>query len=227
MPLKARLFITSTIVVGFGILGGCLIADHEFPQRQQFLQCLVLALLASTFKIKLPGMANTIAANFVLFLIALAVLPFDETLILAVLSCLAQCVWRPKTRPKLIQVLFNLASTTTSIALAFELTGGLRKADAVVPELIVASAVFFVVNSGLVSVVVALNRNQPTLEVWRNCHRWAFPYYLSGAILAVVITISSRISGWVPALAMLPVMYMIYVCYDQWIKPRAAEVVGD
>jgi len=227
MPLKARLFIDTTIVVGFTILAGCLIADHEFPQGQRFLQCLVLALLASTFKIKLPGMANTIAANFVLFLIALAVLPLDETLILAVLSCLAQCFWRPKTRPKLIQVLFNLASTTTSIALAFELTSGLRKADAVVPELIVASAVFFAVNSGLVSVVVALIRNQPALEVWRNCHRWAFPYYLSGAILAVVITSSSRISGWVPALAMLPVMYMIYVCYDQWIKPRGTEIVRD
>jgi hypothetical protein len=221
MPIKAKLFIALTIAAGFAILLGCLAADHWFPDLARFIQCFTLALLASTFKIRLPGMKSTIAANFVLFLIALDALPFDETLVLAVGSCLAQCLWRPKTRPKTIQVLFSLASTTISIALASGLTSGLRKAGAIVPELVLASAVFFVVNSGLMSVVLGLVRSQPLLGIWRNCHRWAFPYYLVGSILAVVITITTRVSGWLPALAMLPLMYMVYACYLQWVGPRA------
>lgn len=226
MPIRAKVFISVVIAAGAAILLLSLVTDHQLRYFERFSQCLILALLASTFKIRLPGMKNTIAASFVLFLIALDALEFNEVLIIAVLSCLTQCFWRPKSRPKAVQVVFSLASTTISIALAFASTISLRAAHAVVPELVLASAVFFAVNSGLTSAVVALVRGQRLLELWSNCHRWAFPYYLLGSILSVAVTLTERISGWTPALAMLPVMYMIYLCYGQWVAPRlAAEQV--
>ncbi len=224
MPTQAKLFVGFVIAAGAVVLLlTCLIGDHELTQPSHFLQCLILALLASTFKIRLPGINNSIAANFVLFLIAVDRLRFDEVLILAFLSCLLQCVWRPRTKPKAVQVLFSLGSTTISIALAFELTSGLRAVGAVLPELMLASAVFFVVNSALTSAVVAMVRDQPILEIWRNCHRWAFPYHLIGSILAVAITVTTSISGWPAALAMLPLMYLVYLCYGQWVGSKSAR----
>jgi len=226
MPLRAKLYIAFVIAAGAAILLLCP-AHLELQHLERFSQCLILALLASTFKVRLPGLKNTIAPSFVLFLIALDALEFDEVIIIAVLSCLMQCLWRPKTKPKAVQIVFSLASTTISIALAFVLTSVLRAAHAVVPELVLASAVFFAVNSGLTSAVVALVRGQRLLELWSNCHRWAFPYYLVGSILAVAVTLTERISGWTPALAMLPLMYMIYLCYAQWLAPKlAAEQVS-
>jgi hypothetical protein len=222
MPLRAKLFIALVIAAGAAILVVSLLGRHQLRYAEHFSQCLILALLASTFKVKLPGMKNTIAASFVLFLIALDALEFNEVIIIAVLSCLTQCLWRPKTRPKAVQVAFNLASTTSSIALALGLTSGLRAAHAVLPELVLASAVFFAVNSGLSSAVVALVRGQRLLELWSNCHRWAFPYYLMGSILSVAVVLTQRVSGWTPALAMLPLMYMIYLCYGQWLAPKLA-----
>lgn len=222
MPFRAKLFIALVVTAGAAILLFTLAADHQMRHFARFSQCLILALLASTFKIRLPGMKNTIAANFVLFLLALDTLEFSEVVLIAVLSCLLQCLWRPKTRPKPVQIAFSLASTTISIALAFALTSGLREAEAVVPELVLASAVFFAVNSGLVSAVVALVRGERLLGLWSNCHRWAFPYYLIGSILAVAVSITSRVSGWTPAIAMLPLMYMVYLCYGQWVAPKAA-----
>lgn len=220
MPRRAKLFIAFVIAAGAAIVLGSLLACHQLRYLERFWQCLILALLASTFKVRLPGTKNAIAASFVLFLIAVDALEFGEVIIIAVLSCLMQCLWRPKTRPRAVRVAFSLASTTISIALALRLTSGLRAAHAVVPELVLASAVFFAVNSGLTSAVVALVSGQPVLELWSNCHRWAFPYYLIGSLLAVAVVFTERISGWSPAFAMLPLMYMIYLCYGQWLAPK-------
>ncbi|HLJ50375.1 MAG TPA: hypothetical protein VKU01_30390 [Bryobacteraceae bacterium] len=226
LSLRTKLFVGLTIATGAALLFGGLISDHRLLSPEHFLECVVLSLLASTFKIKLPRMQSTIGANFVLFLIAISQFALGETLIIAALSCLVQCMWRPTTRPKTVQVFFSVASTVISVALAFELTSGLRAAGSVVPELVAASAIFFVANSGLMSVVLGLVRSESPLEIWRNCHRWAFPYYLAGSILAVAIALCIGVSGWAPALSMLPMLYMIYTCYGQWIRPEAEKAIA-
>ena len=222
MPTTAKLFIAITIAAGSAILLAGLAGGGSLPDPSLFLYCLTLALFASTFKIKLPGMQSTIGASFVLFLIALMELSLLETLVIVVLSTILQCVWRPKKQPKMIQVAFSIASTIISIEMAFQVTTALRK-EAVVAALVVASAVFFAVNSGLVSLVVALVSGQAPMDVWRNCHRWAFPYYLLGAGLAAGVTAYGRTYGWSLAFTMLPLLYMVYACYSQWLKPQLAE----
>src|SRR5438309_6062324 len=91
MPTKAKTFIAVTIVSGCGVLLATLAAAPlSFPEPGRFVHCLVLALLASAFKIKLPGAQQSIAANFVLFLIALVEFPFEQTMTIAVLSAVLQ-----------------------------------------------------------------------------------------------------------------------------------------
>jgi hypothetical protein len=223
MTTLAKTFIAITIVAGFLVLITCLAVDRSFTDPNHFLYCLTLALLASTFRIKLPGMQSTIGASFVIFLIALTELPFNQTLIIVVLSTLVQCWWRPKKRPKIVQVAFSVATSVVSIALAFQATSVLRQSDATLAALAVASAVFFAVNSGLVSLVVALINRQSLMDVWRNCHRWAFPYYLLGAGLAAGVTMYARTHSWALAFTMLPLLYMAYTCYSQWLKPDGME----
>jgi hypothetical protein len=222
MPTTAKLFVAFTIAAGSAVVLATLAGGHSLPDPSLFLYCLTLGLLASTFKIKLPGMQSTIGASFVLFLVALTELTFMETLIIVVLSTLLQCLWRPKKQPKMIQVAFSIASTIISVEMAFQATAALRQ-EAVVAALVVASAVFFAVNSGMVSLVVALVNSQAPMDVWRNCHRWAFPYYLLGAGLAVGVTAYGRTYGWSLAFTMLPLLYMVYACYSQWLKPQLAE----
>lgn len=224
MPTKAKILIAVTIASGCMVLLASLAAtSYSFPEPLRFLHCLVLAVLASTFKIKLPRVQHAIAANFVLFLIALAELPLQQTLIIAVSCCVFQCLWRPRTRPKMIRVLFSAATTATSIYAAYAASASLRDSGAVVLEVVIASIVFFVANSGLVSTVVAFVQGESIADVWRNCHRWAFPYYLVGSGIAAWIATYSRIYGSAKAFAMLPLMYMLYACYQEWIKVQNAE----
>src|SRR5260370_4273438 len=105
MSTKAKLLIIPWIAVGIGLLVAALALDFRFPEPARFVTCLVLALLGSTFKIKLPRMQGTFSISFVLELIAIAQMTLTESLVVGVLATLVQCLWRAGKRPQPWQVL--------------------------------------------------------------------------------------------------------------------------
>src|ERR1700719_3912304 len=109
MRKNAKVYIGAVLSLGIGMLLVSLVADPRIPHPARFIHCLVLAVLASTFKVRLPGMQSSISLNFVVFIIGIGALSLGETLLVAVSSALMQSLWRPRTRPKAIQVLFNAA----------------------------------------------------------------------------------------------------------------------
>jgi hypothetical protein len=223
MPGKAKLLIFSWIIAGIGLLVATLAWDFRFSEPARFVSCLALAMIGSTFKIRLPRMEGTLSINFVLVLIAIAQMTLTEVLIVGVSGTLVQCVWRTRTRPKLVQVLFNVSTLTVSVVLAFVVLDALRNSGALIPGLVIAAVLFFIVNSGMVSLVLGLLNSQSAISIWRNCHRWAFPYYLGGAALGGLVTVYSEVCGWRLAYTMLPLMYMLYYCYESWIAARAQD----
>jgi len=223
MSTKAKLLIFPWIAVGIGLLVAALALDFRFPEPARFGTCLVLALLGSTFKIKLPGMQGTLSISFVFALIAIAQMTLTESLVVGVLATLVQCFWRTRKRPTPMQVLFNISTLVVSVVLAFGVLDALRNSGALIPGLVVAALLFFIVNSGLVSLVLALLNSQSAVSIWRNCHRWAFPYYVGGAVVAGLVTVCTQVSGWRLAFAILPLMYLMYSCYQSWIAARAQE----
>src|SRR6185436_18445064 len=104
MPVRAKLYIAVSIALGFALLAGTLIWFREFPDVARFLACLSLACIASTMKVRLPRLHGTISVNFVFILLAVTQLSLVEALIVAGIGTLVQCLWRAKTRPKLVQV---------------------------------------------------------------------------------------------------------------------------
>ena len=223
MTTKAKLLIFPWIVAGMGLLVATVAWDFRLPEPARFVTCLALAMLGSTFKIRLPRMQGTISINFVIVLIAMAQMTLTEALLVGVSGTLVQCLWRTRTRPKLVQVLFNVSTLAVSVILAFVVLDALRNSGALIPGLVVAAVLFFIVNSGLVSLVLALLNSESAISIWRNCHRWAFPYYIGGAALAGLVTVYSELCGWRLAYAMLPLMYMLYYCYESWIAAQAQD----
>jgi hypothetical protein len=223
MPTRAKLLIIPWIVAGIALLSGALALDFRFPEPARFVTCLVLALLGSTFKIRLPRMQGTFSISFVLALIAIAQMTLTESLVVGVLATLVQCYWRTRKPPTPVQVLFNISTLVVSVVLAFGVLNALRNSGALVPGLVVAALLFFIVNSGLVSLVLGLLNSQSVVAIWRNCHRWAFPYYIGGAVVAGLVTVCSQVCGWRLAFAILPLMYLMYSCYQSWIAARAQD----
>src|SRR5258708_31208158 len=109
---------------------------------------------------------------------AIAQMTLTESLVVGVLATLVQCFWRTRKRPAPVQVLFNVSTLVVSIVLAFGVLNALRNAGALIPGLVIAALLFFIVNSGLVSLVLALLNSQSAVSIWRTCPRWAFPNYV-------------------------------------------------
>ena len=78
MPAKARLYIGTTISLGLALLAASLVWFRECPDVARYLACASLACIASTLKVRLPGLHGTISVNFVFILIGIARLSLAE-----------------------------------------------------------------------------------------------------------------------------------------------------
>ena len=223
MSTQARAFIAVVIGVGVACLAAALLSMKALGDLTIFGHCLVIALLASTFKVRLPGMRNSIAASFVLFLIAMAYLNLAEILILTIPCTVLQCLWRPRSRPRAIQVGFSVACTLVSTGVAAMLFSLADSKGGQVPALVVAATAFFFVNSVLNATVVGLTQSHLIGQLWREVHRWAFPYYLGGVLVAALVVAYSRVTGFHQALAMTPLLYAVYLSYDTYVASASTR----
>jgi hypothetical protein len=95
-------------------------------------------------------------------------------------------------------------------------------------ELVLMAAgafLFYVIDTMLVATVVALVQGKPLSTVWNNCHLWAFPYYLVGAILLdVVVAMETEWRLRAPLMA-LPLMMLVHAFYRNLVSrfSEAAE----
>src|ERR1700726_1089220 len=109
MPAKAKIYITLIVALGVPLLTGCMLFQAQFPERTRYLSYVLLAMLASTLKVRLPRITGTISVNFLFILIGIADFTMTETMTMGCAAIVIQCLWRAKRRPRLVQVVFNVA----------------------------------------------------------------------------------------------------------------------
>src|SRR5450759_967719 len=148
---------------------------------------------------------------------------YPETVLLACLAMIVQSLWRTKYRPKMLHLLFNLASTTIAVSLGFgtyHLIGGQGQ---VLLSVAIASTVYFLTNSLSVAAVVAVTEGKSLRKIWHECYLWTFPYYLVGCGVAVLISICSHRFGWETTVLALPVVYVIFRSYRLYLGRLESE----
>ena len=192
-------------------------SSGEFPDLPRYLAYLLLACVASTLKIKLPKIRGTDVHQFRFHSDGGGGIDRRGNITLGGLTALIQSYWKPRKRPSVVQALFNISTLVTSIAITFPVSHALNLGRSLPVQLAVAVCTFFLLNTGMVSLVLSLVDEQPLQKVWRQCYLWSFPYYLAGAAIACAITMSSRFVGWRSSLLILPLMYMIYSYYRLYL----------
>jgi hypothetical protein len=222
MPRNARIYIACVITLGLGLLALSLATGWETKDAVRYTAYVGLALIASTWKVKLPGMQGTMSVNFLFILIGVAELSIGETLALASLAAIVQCQWRTRKRPAPVQVLFNLGAISLSVYASYRVTHLFSATPEAPVYLAIAAAVFFTINTGLVSQVLALLDGKRLFDVWRNCHLWTFPYYLAGAAITALMCTANRTIGWKQSLLPLALMYLLYTHYRIYLSERLA-----
>jgi len=226
MNRRTRFFVAVTIAVGACLVVSCLVQEAKTVPTPEFVAFLLLSLLASTRKVHLPGITSTISLNFLFTLIAVALFPFSETVLLASLGCVVQCLWRSRTRAKLVQVAFNVAVLALSSGAAYRLAHWIAGSGAHTAVLMtIAGSFYLTADTLLVSGVLSLVEGKSLFAVWRQCYLWSFPYYLAGAAFAGLMVETNRSAGWLVSLLVLLPMGFIYVFYHL-CADRAARTLS-
>jgi hypothetical protein len=226
MPAKAKIYIALIVALGLAMLAACLLFQAQFPDLPRYFSYVLLAMLASALKVRLPGITGTISVNFLFVLIGIADFTMAETMTMGCAAIVIQCLWRAKRSPRLVQVVFNVAVLAISIGTAYQVSHfalALARADSLSALLAIAACVFFLSNTLLVSGVLCLMDGQPLKKTWQQCYLWSFPYYLVGSAVAGLVTISSRAVGWEAALLVLPLMYLVYTFYRLLLEKASRE----
>jgi len=220
MPNNAKAYISLVSAAGIAAMVYAFLDPPWSHDPFRFITYLLLSLLAATLKLRLPGLTGTMSIGFVLVLLGISEFTLAETMLIACAGVTVQCLWRAKPRPALVQVLFSVSAVATSLTLAYGCCQFVRAefhAESVSIVLAVATCLYFVANSLLVSGVLSLVKREPLRVVWQQCYLFAFPYYLLGGALAGLMAATGHEYGWRPPLLILPVMGMAFLFYRLYL----------
>src|SRR6266851_2555962 len=218
MSTRAKIFVAATTAIGALVLASAL-WHWQSANLLRFSCYLLVAVLASGLKVRLPGIDGTMSVNFLFVLLGILELSLPETLIIGCIASLVQCFWLAKQRPSPVKVAFNVSMMANAIGLsyytyhrmAFMLGEGKPLA------LMFAALVYFVANTLPVSMIIALTEGKSYRKIWSECYFWSFPYYLVGAAVVGLVGYVNRHAGWQTTLLVLPVVYWVYRSYRLYL----------
>ncbi len=225
----ARHFGTRVYIAGMAIAAvGCFVfafLDWHSTDTAKFVLYMAAAVLASSFKVSMPGVEGTMSMNFLLTLLCILELGLPETLLIGLVKTLAQFYWKPARRPKLVQLVFNLSQVTVCGAAsygAYKLS--LHVFHGSIPLGLLAAAITqFASNTAAMSIIIGRTEDKPISNVWTGIYLWTFPYYMVGAAIAGLVSLLNRHFGWQGSLLVLPPMYLIYRSYRLYLGKLETE----
>ena len=223
---NARTFISTLIA-----LGGIFMIHAAVTWRGQPLLLtafLVVAALASTLKVRVPGIPGTFSANCLVTVLAIAQMTVADVVFVGVVCALVQSKWHAKQRPAAVQMAFNAAVFVISGTAGGWTYAALQIFAPGLPgvaSLVIAACVFFTVNTGSVSVVMALIEGLSPLQAWRTWHVWSLPYYLVNIAAAVLIMSVTPTSVIVVVAMILPLILLPFAGYH-WFMRRVAPAIA-
>jgi putative nucleotidyltransferase with HDIG domain len=223
--IGARAFITTMTA------GGCVCLVLALNQWQstdslKFVCYLIVALLASSMKVSLPGIEGTLSGNFLFTLLGTLELSWPETLVIGLASTFGQFYWKPARQVKLVQLVFNLSQVTLSSTVAYGtyrliLTHAHHASRPL--ALLIAAVVYFACNSVAMSTIIGLTETKSIGKVWVESYSWSLAYYLVGAAAASLVGFFNQHVGWESSLLVLPPIYLIYRSYRLYLGKLETE----
>jgi hypothetical protein len=229
MPRPAKIYIALIASIAAAALA---VAAYQWKAANlgQFVLFFALAMVASTMKIRLPGLKTSISLNFVFILMGIALFSFRETLLIGLGGALVQSLWKPMQRPKAVQVFFNGACLTVCSAAAFWAAHALPAmlgSSSAAAMMTVGACVYVVLNTGMVSLVISLAEGQSLKQLWPSCYEWTFPYFLVGAAVAGLASAAGQGSNFGLTLLVVPAMYFVYVYYRMRILRAVLDNISN
>jgi len=234
MNRNARILFTAVIVTGtLSFLVSIFPFVSENPPR--YAAFLTAAVLMSAMRLALPTVTGTLSINFVFVLIGIIALSKAETMVLATLVTLIQCLWKPPQKLTATQVAFNVANMAMSVLAAFTVYHSWKFPDSSIEmplRLLLSTSVYYILSSFPVALAISFTEHKSIAASWRESNTWTLPYYLVGAIAAAAFTFLKTTAGWQILLLVIPFLFLLYRHYRLYMtrletEKRHAEEMTD
>ena len=208
------------------------IAVDRGDDKKVFILVAALAALAGARPVRFPRFKTELTATHPFVLLAVATLGPLEAMIVGLVG-LTGVIFRPGRKLSVLRTAFNLGSVVLASAVAAwsyfatggEVGGSLWFSFA---PLAAATAAYFLVNTGLVTLAISFQQRTPFLVVWRESFQWTAVSYFSGLTLAAAMLGALRAWGpWVLALAIPPCWLLLafYRAHREAIQEHERRVL--
>jgi diguanylate cyclase (GGDEF)-like protein/putative nucleotidyltransferase with HDIG domain len=190
------------------------------PVNFQFFIYLVCAILSSRLKVGLPGIVGTVSVNYIFILVSAIELSLSQTMSIACIGTLAQCLLHSKVRPKRVQLIFNFYNSSICAwgsYIAFHSSPLSAIDDSLAIRLFVTAVAYFFVNTVTIAMIIGLTERKKPHRVWCENFFWTSPHYLLGAGMAGLIHYLNERFGWQYALFVVPGAYLLYRSYQLYL----------
>ncbi|MGH9511466.1 MAG: diguanylate cyclase domain-containing protein [Terriglobales bacterium] len=223
MTALGRTFLCLVVAAGLNILlyGGLHWSSREPGRAGCYL---LIAILASRMKVKLPGIAATASATFLVILPAVVALGLPEALVIGCTATLAQSL--SKHRTGFAQTVFNVCAGAIAIGVTERAYhSSLLHWHPAGPFLsfVVAAATYLIANTLPAATLVSLNEEKTLIQTWTERYSWTFPYYLFGAGLGGSSNFLDEKLNWIVSLLPLLVVYLMYRSYGLYLGRLEVE----
>ncbi len=226
LPLPAQLYVVAVVAVG-ATLVAAVTPRATFEQPWLFVSLLILSVVASAFKVYLPlaDGGSTMSVSYAIDFTALILLGAHETMLIAVASAWTQCTFRLQSPNPVHRTLFSMACLAVTVQAAgrvYTLLGGVPgsvgpAAAHVAGPLVGAALAYFICNTLLIAIAIALSTEHSVVAAWRQNFLWSAPSYFVGAAVALGAAWALLHSGiWIALLLAAP-LYLTYYTYRVYL----------
>jgi diguanylate cyclase (GGDEF)-like protein/putative nucleotidyltransferase with HDIG domain len=197
---------------------------YQWHPHSQDLPKLVVYILAamstSGLKVRIPGIYSTLSMNYVFIIAGLLDLGLAGGILIGIVGVLCQTFLKARDNPRWHHLIFNLSAISLSVIASGLCLGNpvLQSLDRFnVCAIVTASLAYFLVNTLILSVIIALTTGKEIISVWKESFLWTAPQYLVGGVIATSFHLTTIYLGWVGMLFVLPVIYLLYRSYDIYL----------
>ena len=179
--------------------------------------------MSGSFTVRLPSVPATISISETFVFTSILLFGAGAGTLTVALDSLVISFWLSRRRPEPIRLLFNLSAPALSVWVAahlFYLTSGVQPLIAeptqiseLVPSLLLTTAVYFLLNSGLTAFAISFKRRLNPFVVWRDNFLWLSVNYFGGASLAALLVVYTRDIDFTYLGIIVPLLLVMYLTF--------------
>jgi putative nucleotidyltransferase with HDIG domain len=218
-------FVGTVIALGAAVIVHSAFALPGVPNPYGWVALGILALVAASFALKVPGIPVYVSISDTFFFTsALLFGPAPATITIALDSLIIS--WRRKNTTR--QLLFNCTNSAVALWVgiqAYDLVsraaGGGRLSTPDDPVELIAlgclATVYFGLNSGLTATAVGLSKRAPVFSLWRDSFAIIGLNYIAAASVSYLLIVLARYLGTAAIAAVLPLIFVCYLAMRSWL----------